>query len=231
MAGKLGQTPPCSLNTHPGRQASAVHTEDRRFRPVPGTTIGAHAIEHGEATPIARLPGSEPWCRRVVLADGSAALIRRVCPDDRDALLRFLQGLSTSSVYLRFCSAGANLEAGVDRFIEIADDRFGLLACDPDGEIIAHAEYLLLPSDQAEVAVVVADRLHRQGLARRMIESLAAHAQSRGIETFVASVLPENGPMLSVFARAFAATVSESSSMICNVSFVLAQSSTELRAA
>jgi GNAT superfamily N-acetyltransferase len=229
MAGKLAQTPPCSLNTHPDRQPSAVHTEDRRFRSMPGTTIGAHAIERGQATPIACLRGSEPWCRRIVLADGSAALVRRVRPDDADALLRFLQELSTRSVYLRFCSVGANLEAAADRFTEIADDRFGLLACDPDGAIIAHAEYLLLPHDQAEVAVVVADRLHRQGIARRLIKSLAAHAQMRGIETFVASVLPENGPMLSVFARAFAATVSESSD--CTVSFALAQSSTERRAA
>ena len=199
-------------------QPQAPHDEDDRLAQISSRATGAQAIERGRSTPLAHLPGSTPWCRRVVLADGGATLVRRVQPDDGEGLLRFLEGLSSRSVYLRFCSGGVNLKAAVGRFIEIDDDRFGLLACDPDGDIVAHAEYLVLPGGQAEVAVVVADRLHGQGLARGMIDLLVAHAQARGIERLVASVLPANDPMLAVFTHAFGATVRESA-MDCQVSF------------
>lgn len=80
------------------------------------------------------------------------------------------------------------------------------VACAPDGEIVAHAEYLLLARGAAEVDTVVADRLHGRGLGRAMIDLLITDAQTGGIDRFVASVLSENTRMLA-FAHAIGATV------------------------
>jgi GNAT superfamily N-acetyltransferase len=62
----------------------------------------------------------------------------------------------------------------------------------------------------AEIDVVVSDPWQGRGLAKQMIEWLAELAVAEGIERFVASVLPENEPMLSVFTRGFGALVTES---------------------
>lgn len=166
----------------------------------------------------------------LALRDGTVMLVRRVQPGDADGLQRFLKGLSPRSVYLRFCSGGANLNAAVHRFTEVTGERVGVVACDPQREIVAHAEYLLIPSGRAEVAVVVADQLQGRGLARKMIDWLATDAARQGIESFVASVLPENAPMLALFTRAFDATVTESP-MMCEVSFPIPQAMAERRAA
>ena len=161
---------------------------------------------------------------------GSALLVRGVQPTDADCLLQFLEGLSPESVYLRFCSGGANLSAAARRFTEAADDRWGVVACDSHGALVAHAEYLLLPAGRAEVAVVVADRLHGRGLARGMIDFLGAHARTRGVERFVASVLPTNEPMLALFTYGFGATVRDTP-MMCEVSFAIPECRSEHRAA
>jgi ribosomal protein S18 acetylase RimI-like enzyme len=157
-------------------------------------------------------------------------LVRRVQPGDADGLQRFLKGLSPRSVYLRFCTGGANLNAAVHGFTEVTGERVGVVACDLQREIVAHAEYLLIPPGRAEVAVVVADQLQGRGLARKMIDWLATDAARQGIESFVASVLPENAPMLALFTRAFDATVTESP-MMCEVSFPIPQAIAERRAA
>ncbi|MGO9751177.1 MAG: N-acetyltransferase family protein [Solirubrobacteraceae bacterium] len=173
---------------------------------------------------------STPWGSRIVLRDGTVTLVRRVRPSDADGMLRFLRALSPMSVYLRFCSGGANLRRAVIDFTQACGDSVGIVACDASGEIVGHAEYVLTSAGRAEVAIVVADRLQGRGLARRMIEWLAADAQDHGIERFIATVLPRNTPMLALFRRAFGARVREGS-MMCAVSFATAAGTPELRAA
>jgi acetate---CoA ligase (ADP-forming) len=52
------------------------------------------------------------------------------------------------------------------------------------------------------VAFAVADALQGQGVGTRLLEQLAASAAAEGISTFVAEVMPDNEPMLRVFADA-----------------------------
>jgi len=219
-----------SMSTHTTAQLPTALTRGRG-KPVSITAARAHARHRDrQSTPIDATRRSRQSSSRIVLTDGSATLVRRVRPSDADGLWRFLDGLSSESVYLRFCSGGPNLSAAVGQFVEISDDRFGLVACDPDGEIVAHTEYLLLGSDAAEEAIVVADRLHSRGLGRAMIDLLMMDAQPRGIERIVASVLPENAPMLAIFAHAFGATVNETPEE-CEVSFAIAPAGFERPAA
>lgn len=164
-----------------------------------------------QATPLAR---SHP----VVLRDGTTVRLRRVQPRDVAEILLFLKGLSPRSLYLRLCSGGANLVAVAHEFAEAGSHRYGIVAVGARGEIVAQAEYVPVGSDTAEVAVVVGDLLQGRGLATRMIEHLAEAARGNGIERFVAEVLPSNQAMLTVFTRAFGASVIESDSA-CEVEF------------
>jgi ribosomal protein S18 acetylase RimI-like enzyme len=56
-------------------------------------------------------------------------------------------------------------------------------------------------SRSAEVAFTVEEDYHRQGIARILLQDLAAIARERGLDHFVAEVLPENTGMLTVFSR------------------------------
>ncbi len=180
---------------------------------------------------MADTPSLAPWANRVVLQDGTVTLLRRVGASDEVGLLRFLKGLSPESVYLRFCSGGANLRAAVKNFTQVQDDRVGIEACDMKGEIVGHGEYLLTRSPaQAEVAVVVAEEMQGKGLGRQLIHCLAADAKAHSVDEFVATVLPSNIPMLRLFTRAFGAQVMDDS-VLCDVSFATAPKPSAVRAA
>ncbi len=174
-------------------------------------------------------PPSASWATQLVLRDGTQMLMRRVHPCDETGLFELLTLLSPKSIYLRFCSGGANLRAAVLDFTRASDERIGVVACDVTGEIVAHAEYVLTSRSEAEVAVVVADRLQGRGLAREMLEWLAADAGARGIERFIASVLPSNASMLRLFKHAFYARVLEEWP-VCELWFPTSISARERRA-
>ena len=217
----LGNQPPATVVDH-GGTAVARAAKGSRANPASITAARVKSSQGGRrSAPMHDPRGSRQSPSRVMLTDGSASLVRPVRPSDADGLLRFLDGLCWQSLYQRFCSGGANLRRAVSRFVEIADDGFGLVACDPDGEIVAHAEYLLLANGAAEVAIVVADRLHGRGLGRAMIDLLITHAQTHGIERFGESVLPTNAPRLALSTHAYGATVFEKPSE-CKVSFAIA---------
>ncbi len=180
---------------------------------------------------MADQPPATPWASRIVLRDGTVTLLRRVHASDEVGLLRFLKDLSPASVYLRFCCGGANLQAAVRHFTRVEDDRVGIVACDMKGEIVGHAEYLLTRTPaQAEVAVVIADRMQGRGLGRRLIQCLAADAKAHSVDEFVATVLPSNTAMLRLFMRSFGARVIDDSTL-CDVSFVTTPEPRAVRAA
>lgn len=150
--------------------------------------------------------------RPVQLRDGGAVALRSVGPFDRPELLLFLKSLSARSAAMRFCSGGADMGTIASDFTQVGAHRQGIVALGPRGEIVGHAEYLLINPTTAEVAVVVADALQGQGLATAMLERLAALAADHGISRFVAEVLSGNEAMMAVFTRRFAGAVTESES-------------------
>ena len=136
----------------------------------------------------------------VVLRDGTTVHVRAVATGDEDALLAFLEALSPDSRAFRFMSLGVNLQA-VARHSVDADGRgrVGLVAVGASGEIVAHAMYVRLDDDSAEVAFAVADALQGHGLGTVLL-GLAADAASRaGIPRFVALVRVDNRRMIEVF--------------------------------
>lgn len=139
-----------------------------------------------------------------LLADGTTIEIRPAGPDDLEAVFRFHQGMSPDNLYLRFFSMSKR-----------AAEQEAQRVCRPPGA--THAALLALLGDQvvglasyeptatqgvAEVAFAVADDMHGRGIATLLLEHLVSVGQSRQVEAFTATTLPENTAMLRVFADA-----------------------------
>ncbi len=148
---------------------------------------------------------SEPELVR--LRDGSLVTLRPATAADEPALRSFLAGLCLEARRLRFFSGAVDLSCAAHLAADTSAGRFGLVAHDEMGALVAHALYIPLDRKRAEVAVEVADHLHDRGLGTILIERLGAVAERHGITRFVAEVLPDNRAMLDVFRDGFNAHV------------------------
>ncbi|MCU1692242.1 MAG: CoA-binding domain protein [Frankiales bacterium] len=146
-------------------------------------------------------PYPRHWEADAVLADGGTVHLRPITPDDADRLRAFHSRLSPDTVYNRFFTMMRVLPArDVERFTTVDhDERAAVVALLRD-EIVGVVRYERLPGTaDAEVAVVVEDAHQGRGLGPLLLEHLIAAARERGVERFVADVLPSNRRMLEVF--------------------------------
>jgi RimJ/RimL family protein N-acetyltransferase len=128
-------------------------------------------------------------------------LLRAIRPTDADALRAFHARLSPESVYLRYFSPHPELsDDDVRRFTCVnGTDRLAVVAFDGSRLVgVARADRLGV-TDRAEVAVVVADDLQRQGVGTALLERLVRDSGRVGIRFFEADTLLSNQPMLDVF--------------------------------
>ncbi len=145
--------------------------------------------------------------RDVILRDGTTLRLRPPHARDSEALLAFFADLSERSRYLRFHGLPELGRGLVEPWVEPNWTDVGALIGalgDPGEErVVALASYARLREPRtAEVAFAVADDLQGRGVGTRLLEQLAALAGEAGIERFVAVVMPENRPMLTVFEDA-----------------------------
>ena len=136
----------------------------------------------------------------VVLRDGSTVRVRPIRADDETAIREFLAGVSPESIGFRFFGA-ADLE-WVTRWSLDVDyaDRFALVAeSGTPSKIVAHAAYVRIDSERAEVAFLVTDAWQGRGISTILLAHLAAAAQQHSVATFTAEVLPANHRMIEVF--------------------------------
>lgn len=145
---------------------------------------------------------------RVVLGDGTRALIRPVRPDDKERLQTGLARLSRRSRYLRFHTEVDGLTDEQLRYLTEVDqrDHAAWAALDedrPEVPGIGVARYVRLPDEPAvaEAAITVADRYQGRGLGTVLLGILARHAQDNGIELFRNHVLAENETMIALLEQ------------------------------
>jgi acetyl coenzyme A synthetase (ADP forming)-like protein len=112
----------------------------------------------------------------------------------------FLEGLSDESIGLRFFGI-PNLDWATAWSIKVDyADRFALIAEGGSPKtVLAHAAYVRIDANRAEVAFVVADAWQGRGISTVLLAHLAEVAEQHGISTFVADVLPQNHRMIDVF--------------------------------
>jgi acyl-CoA synthetase (NDP forming)/GNAT superfamily N-acetyltransferase len=153
------------------------------------------------------------WEADVLLRDGRVAHLRPIGPEDHDLMVEFYSQVSAESKYLRFFAPMPTLsERDVLRFTNVDHvDRVAFVLT-VAGRMIAVGRFDRIPPEEAtdktgkvveaEVAFLVEDRHQGRGIAQLLLEHLAQAGRERGIDRFVADVLPENRSMVQVFREA-----------------------------
>jgi GNAT superfamily N-acetyltransferase len=144
------------------------------------------------------------------LRNGLAVTVRELRADDRERMARAIRGLEPESIYTRLFSHRTQLtEAGLDRVMRVDPTRDVALVVtigSGAGEtVIAGGRCIGSGAEggarTAELAFVVEEDYHGQGIASRLLRHLARIARERGMTALEADVLTQNKAMLAVFAR------------------------------
>ena len=112
--------------------------------------------------------------------------------------------MSPDNLYFRFFSASrASAEWEARRVcLEGGPGLVALLGLLGD-EVVGVASYqLTADTTAAELALAVADNMHRHGIATLLLEHLVSLARAHGVKALVADVLPDNTPVLRVLSDA-----------------------------
>jgi acetyltransferase len=141
--------------------------------------------------------------------NGSQLLIRPIRPEDEPLMVKFHQGLSNTSVYLRYFHM-MSLDARVAhsrlmRQCFIDYDREMALVADwqsphsGEHEIWAVGRLSRMPGESAaEVSVLVADSHQREGLGTELVRRLIEFGREEKLERIFANILPENTGMAAL---------------------------------
>jgi len=153
--------------------------------------------------------------RTTRLRDGRVVRLRTIRPSDGTTLREGFARLSRLSRYRRFHGTLNELPSTVVHALTHVDggDHCAVVAVDASaagedrGLGVARFVRVAGQSERAEVALTVADDAQGLGLGSRLLRLLACMAQERGVETFVAYVLPDNVQARGLFERAGAERV------------------------
>lgn len=152
------------------------------------------------SVPLHDTVGAEP----ITLRDGTQMVMRRIAPDDWVELIALVARLSPESRRFRFFTPKRHIPPAFARRLAIVDfvDRAAFV-CHLPGETAIRAvgryESERPGGPTAEVAFVVEDAYHGQGIGTHLLEHLEELARANGKTEFVASVLAENDDMLELF--------------------------------
>jgi GNAT superfamily N-acetyltransferase len=139
-----------------------------------------------------------------VLTDGGTAHLRPILAEDADRLRAVPRAAVEGDGLQPLLRLPPQLsDTDVARFTQVDhDERVALVATLHDDLIGVVRFDRLEGTGDAEVAFVVQDDQQGRGLGAVLLEHLAAAARERGVERFVADVLPTNRAMLTVFRSA-----------------------------
>jgi acyl-CoA synthetase (NDP forming)/GNAT superfamily N-acetyltransferase len=145
----------------------------------------------------------EHWEADVVLRDGGTCHLRPIGPSDGQRLRDFHGRLSAQTIYFRYFAPYPELsDRDVQRFTHVDHDQRVAIVATVGGEIVGIGRYDRVSDTEAEIAFTVRDDHQSRGLGSVLLEHLAAAARERGIDRFVAEVLPANNKMIGTFQRA-----------------------------
>jgi GNAT superfamily N-acetyltransferase len=137
------------------------------------------------------------------LHDGERIGVRPIRPADGDQLAGLHARLSPDSIYRRYFGFKPVLSpAEIRRFTDLTEEwRFALVGVRGSGELagelagVARYEGEAGRAD-AEIALIVDDALHHQGLGAQLLHRLVDVAVMSGLTSLTAVVLASNTPML-----------------------------------
>jgi len=137
------------------------------------------------------------------LADGRKVEIRALRPDDRDDLYAAVKRCTQQTIYHRFFTVVREFTERDAHFFLGADfvKHVALAAVASENgrsTIIGSCRYVVIAPGRAEVAFLVIDDYQGKGLGGALLRCLVAIGREMGLSEFVAEVLAENAPMLTV---------------------------------
>jgi acetyltransferase len=193
--------------------------------------LDARVVLHDPETPPEKLtrPAIRPYPSNYVsrwrMKGGSEVVIRPIRPEDEPLIAKFHEALSEESVYLRyFHMAQLSTRVAHERLLRKCfidyDREMALVAelTDPERRnvsVLAVARLTRLPSSQeAELAVVVADQYQHQGLGSELIRRLVEIARIEKLKRLVAEFHSENSAIRHL-AKHGGATVERTADPTC----------------
>jgi GNAT superfamily N-acetyltransferase len=140
------------------------------------------------------------------LRNGRRVEIRALGPDDRPDFLAAVDRTSPRSLYRRFFTVRQGFaEQEIDFFLNVDFvNHVALVAVMEEAGrpvIVGAGRYIIVQPRRAEVAFAVVDEYQGQGIGAALLRHLAIIARDAGLKELIADVLPENAPMLKVFAK------------------------------
>lgn len=138
------------------------------------------------------------------LLDGSQVTIRRLGPDDYDAVVALAADLSAEEQYFRFFTAHPVYIGEWARSLTDPAPDFVALGAFESREVIGVANYVEVAQQPgcAEIAVVVAHEQHARGVGTALLKDLGRIGRGAGLHRFVADMLAENYMMRRVITDA-----------------------------
>jgi GNAT superfamily N-acetyltransferase len=167
----------------------------------------------GAAPAVAGLAGAASCPageERVVLRDGSVAVIRPLVAGDVAAIAAWFEGLGEETRYARFLAGVKRLDDRTRSQLAQVDhwDHEALTAVMAGGAIAGISRYIRLPEPKtAEVAVAVTDRWRGRGIASVLLRRIAARAQAAGVCCLTAQCLRSNNAILRLLSRLGTVTI------------------------
>ena len=135
----------------------------------------------------------------LALADGRRLKIRPIERQDRDRLTRLFMRQTPESRYRRYFTPKPALsERELDHLLDVDHVHHEALAAvdETDGSFVAAARYVQLPDQAhvADVAIEVADDLHKQGIGMALAIRTLERARANGFTRVTATTLHDNAP-------------------------------------
>jgi GNAT superfamily N-acetyltransferase len=137
----------------------------------------------------------------VMLGDGTPIMIREIRPGDHDVVRALFHAMPPEDLYLRFFGGGTRLaDRTAERLCRAAGAGHAALGAWSVGSLVGVADYELDRPARAEIALAVADGMHRRGVGTLLLERLVALARARGVRVLHAVTLVRNFAALRVVA-------------------------------
>lgn len=172
-----------------------LHDPDTREEDLPRTAIRPY-------------PGQ--YVSREELRDGTPVTIRPIRPEDEPLMVKFHEGLSEESVYMRyFHMMNLDQRTAHDRLTRICfidyDREMALVAehTDPatgEREILGVSRLSRRGAtpDEAEFSVLVSDRFQRRGVGTLLVEHILDVGRAENLRRITAEILFDNRPMQNI---------------------------------
>jgi acetyltransferase len=171
-----------------------VHGPEVKLEDVPRLAIRAYPTRY-----------VAPW----TMKDGTNVTIRPIRPEDEPAMVKFHETLSERSVYLRYFHL-MNLEQRVQherltRICFIDYDREMALVAERRNPETGEVEILgvgrmmkIHGTTEGEVAVLISDKWHRQGLGKELLQRLLIVGANEKLTKLTADILPDNRDVMRI---------------------------------